>query len=60
MSIGKLLNFFKIKTIKSKRVSPYLESEIWEKDELFRNKPVFPMGPSRYDSHILSLIGFLL
>lgn len=26
--------FFKIKTKKSKRVSPYLESEIWEKDEL--------------------------
>jgi integrase/recombinase XerD len=26
--------FFRIKTKKSKRVSPYLESEIWEKDEL--------------------------
>jgi hypothetical protein len=26
--------FFKIKVKKSKRVSPYLESEIWEKDEL--------------------------
>ena len=27
-------NFVKIKTRKTKRISPYLESEIWEKDEL--------------------------
>jgi hypothetical protein len=26
--------FVKIKTKKSKRISPYLESEIWEKEEL--------------------------
>ena len=29
-------DFVKIKTKKSKRISPYLESEIWEKDELLR------------------------
>jgi D-lyxose ketol-isomerase len=34
MKIGKTPEFVKIKTKKSKRLSPYLESEIWEKDEL--------------------------
>ena len=34
MTIGKLQNLFRIKNKKSKRISPYLESEIWEKEEL--------------------------
>jgi len=44
--------FFKIKTKKSKRVSPYLETEIWERDELLR---ILKYEPHRRNKAALTL-----
>jgi integrase/recombinase XerD len=44
--------FVKIKTKKSKRVSPYLESEIWEKDELLS---IIKYEPHRRNKAALTL-----
>lgn len=44
--------FVKIKTKKSKRISPYLESEIWEKDELLS---VVKYEPHRRNKAALTL-----
>lgn len=44
--------FVKIKTKKSKRISPYLESEIWEKDELLS---VIKYEPHRRNKAALTL-----
>ena len=45
-------DFVKIKTKKSKRISPYLESEIWEKDELMS---IIKYEPHRRNKAALTL-----
>jgi integrase/recombinase XerD len=46
-------NFVKIKKKKSKRISPYLESELWEKQELLT---ILKYEPHKRNKAILSLL----
>jgi hypothetical protein len=46
-------DFVKIKKKKSKRISPYLESELWEKEELLT---IIKYEPYKRNKAILSLL----